>query len=419
MNNISSTKDLNTSKVSLFSKFVTIVLLLDSVLNIYGTEATSLAAVVQAVCIFIYLVFFATKKSLSSQISNLPRWFLWYFLYLIAISAVTGSFPIGNIKILLWYVVFFNVIDIRYLIKSYQTLAVFIIGFFYLQELTFMITGFRVLGFIPGMPIRLIAAENGVEDYFAEVATNTRSFSIFSEPAHLAQWLFPLLCIRLFSPKYRSLWKAAIIVITLLFTRAGNAMFGLSAVGVFYVFNSLLKSGTLTSKIRTVFLIVISVLTVYVFLNSPMGAEVMDRKETLSVTDEMDKGYATTSFMRLFRGYFIYADYSTTEKFFGNPSEDAFWAHASHSGISSLFKEHDTYLNTVHRILIYTGIIGAFLIILLVKNLWRDNATMGKALLFVWIVLSFISSGFFTGYTSIYLVCIYLIKKQYLSLNNN
>lgn len=419
MNSISNIKDPITSKVSIFSKFVTIVLLLDSVLNIYGTEATSVGAIVQAVCIFVYTVFFATRKSLSLQIANLPRWLIWYFLYLLAITATTGSFPIGHVRILLWYIVFFNIIDIRYFVNTYQKLAVFIIGFFYLQELTFLVTGIRVLGFIPGLPIRIIEAENDVQGYLAEVATNTRSVSIFSEPAHLAQWLIPLLCIRLFSQKYRSFGRAAIIAITLLLTKSGNAMFGLSAIGVFFVCNNMFHPGNLTSKIRTAFLIVVSIIAIYTFLSSPLGAEVMDRKETLSVTGEMDKGYATSSFQRIFRGYFIYADYSISEKIFGNPSDDAFWKHASHSGISSLFKENDTYLNTVHRILIFTGLIGLLLISLFVKNLWRDNTVSAKAILLVWIVFSFISSGFFSGYTSIYLAYIYFAKKQNLSLQNS
>lgn len=419
MNSISCRKDINTNNVSLFSKFVTLVLLLDSILNIYGTEALSVAAIVQAVCIIIYLLFFAQRKSLSQQIDNLPRWFLWYFLYLIAISAVTGSFPIGNIKILLWYIVFFNVIDIRYLIKSYQTLAVFIIAFFYLQELTYQATGIRVLGFIPGMPLRLLAAENGSAEFLEGVATDSRSFSIFSEPAHLAQWLIPLLCIRLFSRQYRSLWRAGFVAITILLTKSGNGMFALSAIGVFYVFNNLFKRENLTSKIRAVVIVAISAIAVAAFLSSSLGSVVMERKDTLSVTGEMDKGYATTSFMRIYRGYFIFSDYSTVEKIFGNPSEDAFWSHANHSGISSLFKEHDTYLNTVHRILIFTGLIGALLIILLIIDLWRDNTTQARAILFVWIVLSFISSGFFTGYTSIYLAFIYLIKRQNMTIHNN
>lgn len=419
MNNISSIKDGNTSSVSLFSKFVTIVLLLDSILNIYGTEALSLAAIVQAVCIVIYLLLFAPRKRLSLQISKLPKWFVWYFLYLIVISAATGSFPIGNIKILLWYVVFYNVIDIRYLVKSYQKLAVFVICFFYLQELTYLLTGIRVLGFIPGMPLRLLGAENDAEGFLEGIATDSRSFSIFSEPAHLAQWLIPLLCIRLFSQQYRSLWKAGIVAVTILLTKSGNGMFALSAIGAFYVFNNLFKTGTLTSKIRASFFVAISVISVYVFLNSSLGAVVMDRKDTLSVTDEMDKGYATTSFMRIYRGYFIYADYSMSEKIFGHPSDDAFWQHASHSGISTLFKEHDTYLNTVHRILIFTGLIGALLIILLVIDLWRDNSTSARAVLFVWIILSFISSGFFTGYTSIYLAFIYLIKRYDSTIQNS
>lgn len=412
MNNTLFIKDINTSNVPFFSKLVTIVLLLDSVLSIYGTEATSVSAIVQAVCVIVYVLFYAPRKKISSQIGSLPRWLIWYFLYLIAISAATGSFPLGNIKILLWYIVFFNVIDIRFLLKSYQTLAVFIIGFFYIQELTFWTTGFRVLGFIPGMPIRLIAAEGDVQGYLSEVATNSRSFSIFSEPAHLAQWLFPLLCIRLFSPKYRSLWRTLLIAITLLLTKSGNAMFGLGAVGAFYIFNNLLRSGSLTSKIHSLLIVVVCTFSVFFFLNSSLGEEVLDRKETLSVTNEMDKGYATSSFMRVFRGYFIYADYSTREKIFGNPSDDAFWQHASKSGISALFKEHDTYLNTVHRILIYTGLIGVFLIIMFIANLWRDNTTSARALLFVWIVFSFISSGFFTGYTSIYLAFVYFMKKQ-------
>jgi len=415
MNNISSLKKLDTCKVSPFSKFVTIVLLLDTVLNIYGTEATSVSAIVQAICIFIYIVFFAPHKSISLQIASLPRWLIWYFLYSLLTTAFTGSFPIGNIKIVLWYIVFFNVIDLRYLFKCYQSLAIFIIAFFYLQEVTYLVTGMRVLGFIPGMPIRLISADSGVEDFFAEVATNTRSFSIFSEPAHLAQWLIPLLCIRLFSKQYYSLWRAGLIAITLLLTKSGNAMFGLSAVGVFYVFNGLFKTRTLKSKIRALLFVSVGIVAVYGFLNSSLGAEVMNRKETLSVEGEMDKGYATSSFMRIYRGYFIYADYSLVEKVFGNPSGDAFLQHASHSGISSLFKGHDTYLNTVQRILIYTGLIGAFLIVLFVINLWRDNTKSARAMLLAWIVFSFISSGLFTGYTSMYIALIYLIKKQYLS----
>lgn len=403
-------KGIDTSGVSWYSKFVTIVLLLDSVLDFYGTSDTSFSAVLQAFCIVVYFCFYLRNRDLY----NVPTFFVIYFVYLIAVSIIANySFPIGYLKILLWYFVFFNAIDFRYLLKSYQSIAIVVIGFFYIQELTHAITGTRILGLIPGLPLRLTAENmSDVSGFLSNISTNTRSSSIFSEPAHFAQWLFPLLCIRLFSNEFYSLKRAFIIIVTLLLTKSGNAVFGLAAVGTFYIYHNFIRVGSMSAKIKGLSIIIVGLFAVYIYSNSSIGSEVMDRRETLSVAEEMDKGYATSSFMRIYRGYFIYADYNPVEKIFGNPSTDAMDRHINNSGISALFKEGDTYMNTVHRILTYTGLVGVLLIILMISSFWKGNTPAARALLFIWVVLSFISSGFFAGYTTVYFAFIYFMKKQ-------
>lgn len=406
-------KGYNVSGVSFFSKFVTLLLLLDNVLVIYGTEATSISSILQLICILVYFVFLGGFHNLHKRIVNVPKFINCYFFYLILLTfTISTILPIGYLKIILWYIVFFNVIDYRYLLKSYQAMVVVVIAFFYIQEITHFLTGVRVLGYIPGLPLRLAASSNDMMGYLEGIATGTRSSSIFSEPAHLAQWLFPMLCIRLFSKEHYNMKRALFICFTLLLTKSGNAMFGLAAVGAYYIYLHTLKNNNVSQRIKGIVLIFAGIVAFSIYSSSSLGSEVMERQETLSVSNEMDKGYATSSFMRIYRGYFIYNDYSFVEKIFGNPSEDAFWKHARNSGIFHLFKENDTYLNTVHRILIFTGIIGAIFILLLVFDLFKKNTPEACALLCAWILFSFISSGFFTGYTSIYFAFIYLSKKH-------
>ena len=114
-------KGIDTSGVSLYSKFVTIVLLLDSVLNFYGTSDTSLSSVLQVFCITVYFCFYLRNSKTVFKVSNVPHNFVIYFAYLIVVSIIANfSFPIGYIRILLWYFVLFNTIEFRYLLKSYQ-----------------------------------------------------------------------------------------------------------------------------------------------------------------------------------------------------------------------------------------------------------------------------------------------------------
>lgn len=396
-------------KISSFDKVVTIILLLSPILQTYGWGKFDFAFILT---VFLAIIHVFRKGFQVSKV--FPKWLLlyilfWYFSHVLASSSISGFFPLGLFRVLLVYYLFFDCVNLDYLLSKYKLIAAICIGFFFVQELSMLITHNRISGVFSFLPLAL---DVDSEQFFERIITGDRSSSFFSEPAHFVQFLLPLLSICfLYYRKAQIIW-IIVLISTLLLCQSGNALFGISAVLIVYLF----KKGADNAGFRrfgsffAAFLVVLSL--GYLYLSSERGQDLLLRKDSISLKSVEDRGYGGSGFMRVSRGYYVFKEYSTLNKIIGDDNPDDILDAIHQSRASGFFGENDMYLNTAQTILCYTGIIGSVLFILVLISLWKSTSVCGKSIVLTFLVLSFIASLFFTETMALYLVLPYLISKK-------
>lgn len=381
-----STTNINSN---FFEKIVSLSLIISPILEIYGWGNLNLSFIIIAVLSIANILIIRNKKN---SVPNI-LWFyfaFWFFSHLIT----SQSLHFGLIRISLYIILFYSCVKLQFFIKAYRYIACICIIFFFIQEISFHSSGIRIPGIMPFLPIALdVESISDLLIYYT--SESERSTSFFSEPAHFAQFLLPLLAIELLAFKQIKWKNVFIIVITLLLTQSGNAIWGLSVIGIAFIlrttynraiplFKRLLVIGAFT---------MITGVSLYVYANSDMGQKLLQRSETIKMGNDMD--HASSGFIRIWRGYYIFEEFDTIYKFIGNGNPDYLTSKINTSYVSVFFDENDRYLNGIQSFLINTGYIGLLIFSIFIFKLWRKTNRCGKTLLAIMIVISCIASTFF------------------------
>ena len=149
----------------------------------------------------------------------------------------------------------------------------------------------------------------------------------------------------------------------------------------------------------------------YLYINSSMGANLLQRQETISSNSIETQGYAGSAFMRIYRGYYIFRDYPLLQKFIGNDNNDYIKAVIAKSEYSWTFYD-ETYVNAVQAFLIYTGIVGTIFFVLFFITQWRRTNYCGKTIMAILLALSFVASLHFTLAMALYLLIPFGMPKE-------
>lgn len=392
----------------IFEKLIILSLLFSPILQTYGWGKYDFSFILTSVLSVIYLV----KNKFRN---TLPKVLLYYFLYRLLIHEISASelsslIPLGIVKSLLAFVMFFGIKNYDFFVKSYKKIALVCIIFFFFQEITYILFGHRVSGVIEQLPLALDVDD--ASGWYSSLKDNSRSSSFFSEPAMFVQFLLPLLSIELFSHN-RNYIFALLIASTLLFTLSGNAMFGLAIVGLMYLY-SLVKnskgfSGAILASIVAAVMIIVGV----TFASSEKGQEVMARSYQLSSNSMETRGAGKSGFIRIYRGYGVYAEFGTFQKLFGNDDTKYFTTQMYKSDVSMFFGENDTYVNTFQSFLICTGMVGVVFFILIFCYIWKNTDIAGRSILITFYGLSFLSGLYLTDTMALYLM-LPLLRTNYL-----
>lgn len=380
-------------KVTVIEKITMLVLLFAPILWIYGNPGgwsfETMATLPLSVFFFFYYVL--TKGKFVGSADPLPQGLILYFIYWTLVYTVSArQIPLSMIQAYLAFFLFFATFDREYFIKIYKAFALVCIVFFFMQEISVLTTGIRISGTISFLPK---FGDMTMSEYISGRAESARSSSFFAEPAHFAQFLLPLFAIEVFYDKSKlRLFMALAIGATLLFLRSGNGLLGLATVLVFLVPYYLNKRrGGSRWLTLTVVLLFVSFVG-YEYINSEMGEALLERQGDMSMDYE---GGSRSGFLRIWRGFFVYGDYSVFEKIFGCPDNNAQLAHVFSSG---MFMDvgAELYFNAFQKILLNTGLVGVVIFIYVVYRLWHKNSVCGKAILLTFIGLSFISAIYMT-----------------------
>ena len=144
----------------------------------------------------------------------------------------------------------------------------------------------------------------------------------------------------------------------------------------------------------------------------------MERQDTVL---DFDNSHAhswgpTSAFYRMYRGYYIFEGMNSTDRIIGIGNSLVLMKEAQkNSSLSYTFEENDTYMNTIQGILVKTGLIGILVMFGFSISQWRKAGILGKSSMFVLLVLSLMSSMFFTTTMMIFLLIPWLDGKKELS----
>lgn len=388
----------------LFAKMVMVLLLLSPILQCYGWGKFDFYFIIISLLSVWHLIIHGIRNT------KVPRTLFWYFgwwyvSHLLSSTSVGELLPLGLIKIAITYMMYIDLFDLDYFMSKYKKIAGLIIVYFYAQEIGRMLVGVHLPSVVSFLPIAIVEDAQGFIQASIEAE---RSSSLFKEPAVFAQYLLPLLCYEIFCDERKRNWKYIIIlIITLLWSRTGNAMVGLLALAGCYGFHLLWFQKGL-KKIGYIILgglFVVGALTI--FFRTEGGQNIYDRVMTVDSESTIDKGYASSTFMRIYQGYYIFDEFSDFYKVIGNDHDNYIRQRAFASPlIYFLYKKMDfiTYFNSFQHVLIYTGYIGVFFILLFFKEIWKENSYIGKSILIVMFALSFVSYNFFTPIMALYLL---------------
>lgn len=406
--------------VPFLTKFLTFLLLLSGILQTYLLAFDwSVTDVLSILAVIIFIILY--KKINYKEV---PKYFNLFFIvwgisiilhvFLEGPKALYSIFNISFRYIL--YTMLFLAIDFDYLVKWYKRIAIICIAFFFIQEIMFYTTGMRILGVITSLPLTISHTVDDIDAWASGAELGKRSSSFFSEPAHFAQFLIPLLIIELFYDKKKHHYLfAALIFLVLLLLQSGNAL--LCSVPVVLMFFIKLLKGRkkIINMLLVLLFVIVGAFTMSYYLSSDAGQNVMERQDEIKNT----RYSASSGFVRIYRGWYVIDELDTFDKFIGVNYKESIQQYIQQSKVYWAFGKNDLYFNTIQNVVLRTGYIGSLIFLLMLCNLWKRNSWAGRTTLLSLLVISFISANYFTMTMAIYMVVIYKLQRQNILEHNN
>ena len=266
-------------------------------------------------------------------------------------------------------------------LKKYYGWLVFISCFiFVLQVVIAFVTEVHVSGLIPFIPT--IYEGMGV-DMISFQEQDVRFSSLFLEPSYFVQFLFPYVVLQLFVDKKHSLRNASLVSSIILLVGSGNGAVLLIIIwGVWFFCGNI----GLRIKLALVFLGFLGIGLIWNIDNSVFIRLLERTAEFQSYAG--DERYQSSGFIRIFRGYFVYADMPFLNKLFGaNPqfAESVFRSNIMFAA------NNDVMINGTQTLLIYYGFVSCFLFfrhLFLMFWSYRHNAMFVMTICSIWLMLS-------------------------------
>lgn len=396
----------NKATPTTFEKVVMILLVTTPVLNIYGTPTSM--SVSQLITLVLSVFYFGLFVLRGGGERVFWKGLSVYFLYRGVSSILYGSSIINVIEQFLGFFLAFGCFQRDYYIRIMKAFGTIAIVFFFIQFFGRLAAGVQISGILSFLPMH---DDIDVIDFLYNKTHSVRSSAFFSEPSHMAQFLLPLLAIELFyDNKRRHFLYAGVIFIVILLLQSGTGFMGLIPIAVFLIIY-LLKDDKRKSnkKLAIVAVIIAAAGAFYMFINSEMGAGVLERSTELSSEYE---GGSRSGFLRLWRGYYVFEDYSFREQLFGVTNQNVILEHVYHSGMSFGIRA-ELYFNGFQDILLYTGYVGLIIFVIVLRYLWKGNTLCGKAIIGTFVALMLVENIYFSNVMLVHLLLSESMKEKY------
>lgn len=402
----------NKMKLSVISAYASICLLLGPILQPYSFNGVNLGvyflllnAVVFWIVHFISKKRFANIKDFHNPIS--------FYVYALTIPVLIGlclygskglaSSYRGMLVYALTFPIFVKSIDFVFLKRAYTVIVFFLCAIFICQEFLYYSTGIRFSALMPFLELNY---DMEMEDFIANQVIKTRSSSMFLEPAHFAQYLVPCLALNMGDLIIKKkLMNVSVLFISLIlfFLQSGSGMIMLGILYYLYFKKQKIKTSYLLGLF---FILIVLVLIVDLNANESIIAALFERRNELS----LNKNDIGSGMIRVFRGYYVYADFPLLGKIFG-VGNGAVGDVVMNSSARWMFND-ETYLNNFQKLIIGYGIIGTALLIKYMKSLYAKGSFSGNAVLTCFIAVSFMENMFFDSKMLFYM-CMAVCANQY------
>lgn len=401
-------------KLPFAEKVVVLSLVLYQILASYGTVSYWSYAVIFSyfASILIYCRVLAGHYKIRERVPKRLMQFFAFWLVVHVVTNLSGGlvFPQNILLIMFYYIAFWTAItkdNIHIAIKYYSVVAWICIGFFYIQELSVILTGTRIPGIIPYLPYALHALD--YNEFMYRLAVSSRSGSFFSEPAYFAQFILPLLALKVFNSKNKKdYYLAAFVGVTLLLTQTGTGI--LASIGIIFVFfSSKYRNVNGKSFMSIVASAALLIIGIFLFSRTEMGASMIERQSEMSIENE---GGSRSGFMRVYRGFMLFDEYDLIHKIIGNDNDREIARATMSSAISNEFGDNqDTFFNGASYCLLRTGVIGFLLLFGFLISIYKNNSPQGKAIILSFIILMFLEAVFFANNMLLFLIFSQRIKE--------
>ena len=331
-------------------------------------------------------------------------------------STISEIIDTSIIYICLFWGVLNKELDLNVFLKYYRVVAFVNIIFFIFQELMYMSFGYRIIGIFTFLPIEvkgIVGSYDSISDWADVAIERERSSAFFSEPAHLVQFLLPLVIAELFYVADKKAYiRSAIYLLTLLALASGNALLGVLVIIVFYMIMLLRRFRPIVAFFSVLVFSLMIIFSIRYVMNTEYGEKLLDRQAEI-FQDGALRGQTMkmSGFIRIWRGYYILDTMSPFEILVGLHSKEKLEQKISQTSVAYTFGVNDTYMNAFQRIIIQTGLIDLFFYFLFLRSLWKGNNISGKCCITTYVALCFIASIYFTHVMVLFLVMALLMKK--------
>ena len=392
-----------------YEKFAAFYLAFASILQAYGYGGfLNFSRLCSFVLIFVVLCVCMRKATFSKVPTSLSAYFYWLFLVsILSCTSLADAIPLGQIEKFLLVTAIFSFVNYNKFLPIYKFVSYVSIAYLYIQLIAFHLSGVHITGIIGFLPLDL-ADVISVEDFYdLHTRENARVSSFFSEPALFVQYVIPLFTIELFNAsKFKDWIKVIIVFISILATESGNGLFLLLLVGVSYLVY-ILRYKSVIWRI----LLPIAIIGLFIggqeYLKTDSAERLLERQDELSNDIEY-----TSGFLRIFRGYYVYEEFTPIEKVIGVNNLTILDERIKTCKAAFTFKENDYYANTFQKFLLNTGIIGVIFFIVIMFGLMRNNTPAGRTIAFVYFGSSFIAASYLAPIMFLYLYIAYMEKKS-------
>lgn len=389
-------------KMTIVELFVVVCMLLHNVLDIYSfSDSISFGIIAD---IIVLGLSFTVHKS----VNKMP-YPLWYYIgYRVLVSLLSPGplssiIPAGFLLQAAALYATFRVVHLSNFIKVLRILGFATSIFLLIQYIALTVFNIRISGILEFLPIAI-----GGNAYLDDLAFRVRPASIFSEPAHYAQFVLPLLCVELFDDsRKKSIPLIILIIVGLILSMSGTAVIGLLVIGILYVIKQIVQHASIKKTWWMLILIVLMPIGYQYYAKSEIGEMVLGRTESVVVASQSQ--VVSSEYVRLFRGYDIFGELDVSKKIFGCGSKDNIVKSIATTSYFSMFDNENFFFNGVSTILLYTGLIGFLLYLRALFSMWKKNSYCGRAfivlLIFMMLIASIVINA--SGVVFLFFLCAY------------